>query len=74
VEATNAIRGGSGSGPPSLVKFSIEHQLWERLGQRLDPRPLYERPWREVEDYILYVQLICREEDAQRRRQQHRGH
>jgi len=28
-----------------------------------------ERPWREVEDYVLYIQLICREEEAQRRRQ-----
>lgn len=25
-------------------------------------------PWREVEDYLLYIQLIVREEAAQQRR------
>lgn len=62
-----AIRNGT-SGPPSLNKFALEQQFWQRLGHHLDSRPLSERPWREVEDYVLFVQLICREEEAERRR------
>ncbi len=65
-----AIRNGT-AGPPTLNKFALEQQLWERLGLHLDPRPLWDRPQQEVDDYLLYIQLICREEDAQRRRQSH---
>lgn len=63
-----AIRNGT-EGPPSLSKFALEQQFWQRCGIRLDPRPLLDRPVQEVEDYLVYVQMICREEDAQRRRQ-----
>lgn len=54
------------AGPPSLASFSLEQQLWQRLG--LHARDLEDRPWREVEDYLLFIQLIVREEQAQARR------
>ena len=65
MEATAAIRSGSG-GPPSLGTFWLEQQLWQRLGLRRDD--LRNRPWREVEDYLLYIDLSAREERAQQRR------
>jgi hypothetical protein len=40
--------------------------MWQRLGLRR--QDLETRPWREVEDYLLYIQLITREEQAQQRR------
>lgn len=54
------------SGPSSLGTFALEAQLWQRLGLHL--ADLDARPWREVEDYLLYLQLIDREEQAQRAR------
>lgn len=54
------------AGPPSLGRFSLEHQLWTRLGLRRED--LARRPWREVEEYITYIELIVREEQAQARR------
>jgi hypothetical protein len=54
-------------GPPSLSTFWAEQQLWQRLGLRRED--LERRPAREVEDYLLYIQLIAREEQAQQRRQ-----
>lgn len=56
-------------GPPSLSTFWAEQQLWQRLGLRRED--LEQRPAREVEDYLLYIQLIAREEQAQQRRQSH---
>lgn len=56
-------------GPPSLSTFWAEQQLWQRLGLRRED--LERRPAREVEDYLLYIQLIAREEQAQQRRQSH---
>lgn len=53
-------------GPESLSTFWAEQQLWQRLGLRR--QDLETRPWREVEDYLLYIQLITREEQAQQRR------
>lgn len=61
IAATNAIRSGTG-GPPSLEKFALEKALWQHLGLHWDD--LAGRPWREVEDYVLYLQLITREEQA----------
>lgn len=56
-------------GPPSLGTFWAEQQLWQRLGLRRED--LERRPAREVEDYLLYIQLSAREEQAQQRRQSH---
>jgi hypothetical protein len=49
-------------GPPTLGTFNLRQQLWQRLGMKLDE--LQELPWREAEDYVLYIQLISREEEA----------
>jgi hypothetical protein len=40
--------------------------MWKRLGLRRED--LLRRPAREVEDYILYIKLIIREEQARARR------
>lgn len=52
------------AGPPSLSTFLLEQQLWQRLGLRRED--LAGRPAREVEDYLLFIQLISREEQARR--------
>lgn len=62
---TAAIRSGSG-GPPVLGRFSLEQQIYKRLGQTWDQ--FKQRPYQEVQDYLLIIQLICREEEAQNRR------
>jgi hypothetical protein len=36
---------------PTITKAWRERAWWNEYGQRLDPRPLDERPWREVEEY-----------------------
>jgi hypothetical protein len=41
----------------------LEQQLWQRLGIHL--ADLETRPWREVEEYLLYIELIVSEEQAQ---------
>lgn len=66
----NGIRTGNG-GPRVLSDFALEHEIYKRLGQTWDQ--FVERPWKQVEDYILIIQMICREEDAQNRRR-NRGH
>lgn len=53
-------------GPDSLGTFSIEAELWKRLGLHLSD--LEARPWREVEDYFTYLELIAREEQMAARR------
>ena len=50
------------SGPPSWSSFTLEVALWQRMGLHL--ADLECRPWREVEDYLLYLQLIDREDAA----------
>lgn len=49
-----------------MSTFLLEQQLWQRLGLRRED--LLSRPAREVEDYVLFIQLIVREEQAQQRR------
>lgn len=39
--------------------------MWKRLGLRRED--LERMPWREVEEYIVYIELSIREENAQRR-------
>jgi hypothetical protein len=58
----SAIRSGS-PGPASLQKFRLEHQLYQRLGMKLDD--LLDRPVQEVHDYIMFIEMICREENYQ---------
>ena len=66
----SAIRSGS-PGPESLQKFRLEQQLYQRLGMRLDD--LVKRPVQEVHDYILFLELICREENYQNSQAGRRG-
>jgi hypothetical protein len=53
-------------GPPSLEKFKVEQQLWQRLGTNW--AEFRQRPRKEVEEYLIYIQLICREEQMDRDR------
>lgn len=54
------------TGPPSLNTFLLERELWKQLG--LKREDVANRPAREIEDYLLFIQLIHREEQAQQRR------
>jgi hypothetical protein len=54
------------AGPASLSTFWIRQQFWQRLGMtRADIEAL---PARELEDYLVYIQLITRQENEQQRR------
>jgi hypothetical protein len=46
-----------------LQKFRLEQQLHSRLGITL--ADLLSRPVQEVMDYLLFIELICREEHYQ---------
>jgi hypothetical protein len=48
----------------------MEQELWKRLGLRRDD--LLNRPAREVSDYLLYIQLINREEQRRQSAPSHR--
>ncbi len=48
--------------------FLLRQELWERLGMRPEDPAWLSLPEREVEDYLTYIQLIRREEQAQQRR------
>jgi hypothetical protein len=50
---------------PTLIKYWEEKKFWHRLGIRTDPRPLEDRPWREVHEYGV----IMEEEAAWEKRQ-----
>jgi hypothetical protein len=53
-------------GPPSFSTFLLRRELKEQLGMSLEEfRAL---PWPEAEDYLLYMQMIRREEAHQRSR------
>jgi hypothetical protein len=48
--------------------FLLRQELWERLGMRPEDPAWLSLPEREVEDYLLYIQLIRREEQARERK------
>lgn len=54
-------------GPPSLSSFALETEFWKRLGLRRED--IQKRPAREIEEYLLYMQIIIQEEQAAQRRQ-----
>lgn len=66
MEAAAAIRMGT-QGPPSLHEFWLRKELKAQLGMSLDE--FQALPWRTAEEYVTYLQLIAREENEQRRRQ-----
>lgn len=45
--------------------------MWKHLGLRRED--LINRPWREVEDYMLYIEMIAREEAVKAAMQQPKG-
>jgi hypothetical protein len=40
---------------PTIAKYFHEQKYWMRLGIHADPRPLDERPWREVHEYDIIM-------------------
>jgi hypothetical protein len=56
-------------GPPSLSTFLLRQQFWQRLGMtRSDIEAM---PARELEEYLVIIQLIVRQENEQNRRAGH---
>lgn len=66
MQASAAIKMGT-QGPPSLHEFWLRKELHSQLGMTLEE--FQALPWRTAEEYITYLQLITREENEQRRRQ-----
>lgn len=54
------------SGPPTFSTFLLRRELKDQIGMTLDE--FRQLPWQEAEDYIVYMQMIRREEDGRRRR------
>lgn len=65
METSSAIRMGT-PGPPSLNTFLIEREFWKNLGLTRDD--LSKRSAQEIQDYLFFMQMIQREEQAQQRR------
>jgi len=53
---------------PTISKFWSERAWHEQLGVSVDPRPIHERPWREVREYELIMQA-----EVQVRKSESRG-
>lgn len=45
----------------------MEVQFWERLGLR--PADLDEMPWRKVQEYSTYIELLLQKEEMDRKKQ-----
>lgn len=60
-----AIRMGT-AGPPSLSAFLLRREFWKQLGMRGED--IEKLSAQEVDDYILFFQLIHREEEERARR------
>lgn len=54
------------SGPPTFSTFLLRRELKDQIGMTLDE--FRQLPWIEAEDYIVYMQMIRREENERRRR------
>jgi hypothetical protein len=55
-----------------MSTFLLERELWKQLGLRRED--LTGRPRREVEDYLFYIELICREERKERAQNRRASH
>lgn len=69
---------GTAHNIPSLATFVLEAEMYKRLGLRRED--LMNRPAQEIKDYMFFIELIQREEQAQQARAnrpapqgQHRG-
>lgn len=65
METSAAIRMGT-QGPPSLNTFLLRRKFWQELGMRGDD--ILALSAQEIEDYVLFFQLIQREEQARQNR------
>lgn len=61
---------GRSDGPPSLGTFLLRMELKKRIGMSLEE--FRRLPWREAEDYLVYIQLLNQQEQMQQ--QQRRSH
>jgi len=50
-------------GPPELTQFLLERELYRELGWT-DGLAAGARPWKQVQDYSLFISAIRREEQA----------
>ena len=53
-------------GPPELTQFLLERELYRELGWT-DGLGLGARPWKQVDDYALFISVIRREEQIRAR-------
>lgn len=65
METSAAIRMGT-PGPPSLSRYLLRREFWKQLGMR--ESDVLALPAQELEDYVLFMQLINREEQERARR------
>lgn len=49
--------------PPELEQFLIEQAFWKELGWT-SKVAVEDRPWKQAEDYALFISMIRREEAA----------
>lgn len=54
-------------GPPSFQAFLLERAFWTEMGLRRED--LENRPYREVADYITYLNMVLRDRQAQQTQQ-----
>jgi hypothetical protein len=52
-------------GPPELTQFLTERAFHAELGWT-DGIPLGDRPWRQVQEYALFISMLRREENRPR--------
>jgi hypothetical protein len=41
---------------PTIAKLWSERNWYSQIGAAIDPRPVRDRPWREVREYEVYMQ------------------
>ncbi len=60
----SAVRAGKSS-HPTIAKAFSEQTYWQRYGIHVDPRPLRDRPWREIEEYRVLTEYLIAHEQAE---------
>ena len=51
-----------------LSEFWLEEAFWQKMGQHINPVPLYKRPYSKVRDYMTILEIEAAED---RRKQSH---
>ena len=49
---------------PTIIKWWSERAWNEQLGIHVDPRPVGDRPWREVDEYMKLMQVEAQQMKA----------